>query len=175
RSASRGRGAQDEEEDRHVDVARTRARERLLLSGAIDFERWGEQRSRAPAITWLGPALAGELSVQALTGLLANGQQVLDLPLAPARRTAVRWRLNAPAASDAAPFGADRDDISDRDACTNRGADRSRGADASRTDASRADPSRADSSRADSSRADSSRADSSRHGQLEILTKPSMQ
>ena len=41
--------AQAEEEDRILYVAMTRARERLLLSGAVDFERWPEQRQGAPA------------------------------------------------------------------------------------------------------------------------------
>ena len=53
--------AQAEEEDRILYVAMTRARERLLLSGAVDFERWPEQRLGAPAISWLGPALSAEL------------------------------------------------------------------------------------------------------------------
>jgi ATP-dependent helicase/nuclease subunit A len=53
--------AQIEEEDRILYVAMTRARERLLLSGAVDLERWPEQRPGAPAISWLGPALAAQL------------------------------------------------------------------------------------------------------------------
>jgi len=62
------RRAQAEEEDRILYVAMTRARERLLLSGAVDLERWPEQRLGAPAISWLGPALSPELpaSVQML-------------------------------------------------------------------------------------------------------------
>ena len=39
----------------------TRARERLLLSGAVDFARWPKPRLGAPPIAWLGPALAAEL------------------------------------------------------------------------------------------------------------------
>jgi ATP-dependent helicase/nuclease subunit A len=60
--------AQAEEEDRILYVAMTRARERLLLSGAVDLERWPEQRLGAPPISWLGPALSAELpaSVQIL-------------------------------------------------------------------------------------------------------------
>jgi ATP-dependent helicase/nuclease subunit A len=60
--------AQAEEEDRILYVAMTRARERLLLSGAVDLERWPEPRLGAPAISWLGPALSAELpaSVQQL-------------------------------------------------------------------------------------------------------------
>jgi ATP-dependent exoDNAse (exonuclease V) beta subunit len=55
------REAQAEEEDRIVYVAMTRARERLLLSGAVDFSSWPRERPGAPPIAWLGPALAPEL------------------------------------------------------------------------------------------------------------------
>jgi ATP-dependent helicase/nuclease subunit A len=60
--------AQAEEEDRILYVAMTRARERLLLSGAVDLERWPEPKLGAPSISWLGPALLPELpaSVQTL-------------------------------------------------------------------------------------------------------------
>ncbi len=44
----RRRLAQAEEEDRILYVAMTRARERLLLSGAVDFARWPDQRVGAP-------------------------------------------------------------------------------------------------------------------------------
>jgi ATP-dependent helicase/nuclease subunit A len=59
--ADERREAQAEEEDRIVYVAMTRARERLLLSGAVDFSSWPRERPGAPPIAWLGPALAGEL------------------------------------------------------------------------------------------------------------------
>jgi ATP-dependent exoDNAse (exonuclease V) beta subunit len=59
--ADERREAQAEEEDRIVYVAMTRARERLLLSGAVDFSRWPRERPGAPPIAWLGPALAPEL------------------------------------------------------------------------------------------------------------------
>jgi ATP-dependent exoDNAse (exonuclease V) beta subunit len=55
------REAQAQEEDRIVYVAMTRARERLLLSGAVDFSSWPRERPGAPPIAWLGPALAPEL------------------------------------------------------------------------------------------------------------------
>jgi ATP-dependent helicase/nuclease subunit A len=55
------REAQAQEEDRIAYVAMTRARERLLLSGAVDFAGWPRERPGAPPIAWLGPALAGEL------------------------------------------------------------------------------------------------------------------
>jgi ATP-dependent exoDNAse (exonuclease V) beta subunit len=53
--------AQAQEEDRIVYVAMTRARERLLLSGAVDFASWPRERPGAPPIAWLGPALVPEL------------------------------------------------------------------------------------------------------------------
>jgi ATP-dependent helicase/nuclease subunit A len=92
--AEERRAAQAEEENRILYVAMTRARERLLLSGAVDFERWPEQRLGAPAISWLGPALSAELpaSVQTLdppVRELAVGES--DGP-----RTRMALRLNAP-------------------------------------------------------------------------------
>ena len=47
----------------------TRARERLLLSGAVEFERWPKAaRQGATTISWLGPALAAELPALAAAG-----------------------------------------------------------------------------------------------------------
>jgi len=57
------RAAQAGEEDRIVYVAMTRARERLLLSGAVDFASWPRERPGAAPIAWLGPALSPELPV----------------------------------------------------------------------------------------------------------------
>ena len=59
--ADERREAQAQEEDRIVYVAMTRARERLLLSGAVDFSSWPRERPGAPPMAWLGPALAPEL------------------------------------------------------------------------------------------------------------------
>ncbi len=86
--------AQAEEEDRILYVAMTRARERLLLSGAVDLERWPEPKLGAPPISWLGPALAAELpaSVQQLhppsRELLVGGRD--------GAQVRVGLRLNAP-------------------------------------------------------------------------------
>ena len=80
--------AQVEEEERILYVAMTRARERLLLSGAVNFARWPEERLRAPTISWLGPALAPELPALAQ----ALERPVLDLIVG---GTPVRCRLNA--------------------------------------------------------------------------------
>jgi ATP-dependent helicase/nuclease subunit A len=89
--------AQAEEEDRILYVAMTRARERLLLSGAVDFERWPEQRLGAPTISWLGPALSPELpaSVQTLE------PPIRELVVDASDGTAVRvgLKLNAPEAA----------------------------------------------------------------------------
>jgi ATP-dependent exoDNAse (exonuclease V) beta subunit len=89
--------AQAEEEERILYVAMTRARERLLLSGAVDFERWPEQRRGAPTISWLGPALAADLPAIAL----ALEQPVCDLAVGASGDARVRLRLNAPTQ----PFG----------------------------------------------------------------------
>jgi len=86
------RRAQAEEEDRILYVAMTRARERLLLSGAIDFEGWPAEREGSAPITWLGPALAGGLALP-----LHAGPPVCDLLLEHGERpAAVRARLSSP-------------------------------------------------------------------------------
>ncbi len=59
--ANERREAQGAEEDRIVYVAMTRARERLLLSAAVDFASWPKDRPGAAPIAWLGPALAADL------------------------------------------------------------------------------------------------------------------
>jgi ATP-dependent helicase/nuclease subunit A len=77
------------EEDRVLYVAMTRARERLLLSGAIDFERW--PRSRQTAVSWLGPALA-----EGLPGLVqAREASLHDLSVGSDGSVTVRCRLNS--------------------------------------------------------------------------------
>jgi ATP-dependent helicase/nuclease subunit A len=56
------------EEERILYVGMTRARERLLLSGSCDFERWPSANGGAGApIVWLAPALAPELPALART------------------------------------------------------------------------------------------------------------
>ncbi|HEY5342388.1 MAG TPA: UvrD-helicase domain-containing protein [Solirubrobacteraceae bacterium] len=97
--AEERRLAQAEEEDRILYVAMTRARERLLLSGAVDLERWPQQRLGAPTISWLGPALSAELpaSVQTLQ------PPIRELAVGAGDGTSVRMglRLNAPETADA--------------------------------------------------------------------------
>ena len=91
RLAEERRRAEAEEEDRILYVAMTRAREALLLSGAVDIERWPEPRQGASAISWLGPALAAELP--ALAQIPQGPWRDLAVPGA----GAVRCRLSAPA------------------------------------------------------------------------------
>lgn len=87
------RAREAEEEDRILYVAMTRARERLLLSGAVDFARWPGSRLAPTAISWLGPALSADLP--ALTE--AGHAPVHDLPIDSRGSAVVRCRLNAPA------------------------------------------------------------------------------
>jgi ATP-dependent exoDNAse (exonuclease V) beta subunit len=88
------RRAEQAEEERIVYVAMTRARERLLLSGAADFARWPAERpagrAGGPPISWLVPALAPELPECARTLQRA----VVDVPV---ENTWMRCRFNAPA------------------------------------------------------------------------------
>ena len=49
------------EEDRILYVAMTRARERLLLSGALELPRRSCEGANGTTISWLAPALAGDL------------------------------------------------------------------------------------------------------------------
>jgi ATP-dependent helicase/nuclease subunit A len=109
------RQAQVEEEDRILYVAMTRARERLLLSGAIDLERWPEQKPGAPAISWLGPALLGEPAenVQALQLPVRE----LEVSASDGTRVRVSCRLNVPETVGAVlhldrPLRARSDDLS---------------------------------------------------------------
>lgn len=53
--------AEEQEEDRILYVAMTRAEEMLLLSGAASFERWPAQTRSAPPIAWLARTLVDEL------------------------------------------------------------------------------------------------------------------
>lgn len=49
--------SEEQEEDRVLYVACTRARERLLLSGAVAFARWPAVRQGVAPIAWLAPGL----------------------------------------------------------------------------------------------------------------------
>jgi ATP-dependent helicase/nuclease subunit A len=100
--AGERREAQAEEEDRIVYVAMTRARERLLLSGAVDFAGWPRERPGAPPIAWLGPALAPELPTLCaeavrpdLDGAVASADGV-DIDSDPVPRTACPGAADRP-------------------------------------------------------------------------------
>jgi len=60
------------EERRLFYVAATRAKERLIFSGAARLDKWGIPNGGAP-ISWLGPALVPELP-----GLLEQGEATFD-------------------------------------------------------------------------------------------------
>ena len=90
--ADERREAQAQEEDRIVYVAMTRARERLLLSGAVDFSSWPRERPGAPPIAWLGPALAPELPAlcaEAVRPVPGDGGRPAD---AVDQRATIDWR-----------------------------------------------------------------------------------
>jgi ATP-dependent helicase/nuclease subunit A len=59
--------AEEAEEERIMYVAMTRARERLLLSGAVDFERWPKAKAGGAPIAWLAPAVAPDISERVRT------------------------------------------------------------------------------------------------------------
>ncbi|MFZ1925416.1 MAG: UvrD-helicase domain-containing protein [Solirubrobacteraceae bacterium] len=77
--------AQEEEEDRVLYVACTRAENRLLLSGSLAFERWPVVRPGVAPIAWMAPALvpdsptlaaSGQPPTEALTVDLGSGLRV---------------------------------------------------------------------------------------------------
>ena len=86
---SERRAREAQEEDRILYVAMTRARERLLLSGSVDFERWPVSRQAPSAISWLGPGLAAEIPALAQAGETA----LRDLAIAGAAASSVTVRL----------------------------------------------------------------------------------
>lgn len=74
------RAAESAEERRLFYVAATRARERLIFSGAADIEAvWGGRHGAAP-IGWLGPALAPELPGESRQGVLDGVRVVIATP-----------------------------------------------------------------------------------------------
>ncbi len=89
-SAQRKR-AQEEEEDRILYVALTRARERLLLSGVVSFKRWPEAKMGCAPIEWLAPALVED--VAARVAQAGEGEPVW---VAHGAAGAVRCWLNSP-------------------------------------------------------------------------------
>jgi RecB family exonuclease len=102
------RRAQAEEEDRVLYVAMTRARDRLLLSGAVDFERWPEPRAGVAPIAWLGPALMPQLPQLVHARASGEHEQPGDVVLA-CDGAWVRCVLNAPMTQAGAHGGAAAD------------------------------------------------------------------
>jgi len=84
--------AEAQEERRILYVAMTRARERLLLSGAINPERWPAPRPTAAPLVWLGPALAEDLAAR-----LDPDEPVTLLHPPGAPQVTVRCRFSSPA------------------------------------------------------------------------------
>lgn len=89
RSERRRREA--EEEDRVLYVAMTRARDRLLLSGAVDFESWPTPGEIPPPIQWLGPALCPTLAEAG-----QRGGGVHELAVGSSGATSLRCTLSTP-------------------------------------------------------------------------------
>jgi ATP-dependent helicase/nuclease subunit A len=85
------RSREAEEEDRMFYVAMTRARDLLVLSGAVDFARWPRPGPSAPPIAWIAPALSPELPQ-----LLASGaSELADVVLGGKSAARVRFRVDA--------------------------------------------------------------------------------
>jgi ATP-dependent exoDNAse (exonuclease V) beta subunit len=85
---------ESQEESRVFYVAMTRARERLLLSGVVDFRSWPRENATAPPISWLGPALCSRLPE-----LVQDGGRVMTVPAGEADSgPPVRITLSDPAA-----------------------------------------------------------------------------
>jgi ATP-dependent helicase/nuclease subunit A len=96
--AQERRQAQAGEEDRIVYVAMTRARERLLLSGAVDFASWPRERPGAPPIAWLGPALVPELpTICREAASRPTADRPALVPMVDGTDVPLRCRLNTPA------------------------------------------------------------------------------
>jgi ATP-dependent helicase/nuclease subunit A len=91
------RAREEEEEERVFYVAMTRARELLVLSGAVDFARWPRPGPAARPIAWLAPALAADLPARLASGEADADELVLD------GDRAVRVRLASCAVPPQAP------------------------------------------------------------------------
>jgi ATP-dependent exoDNAse (exonuclease V) beta subunit len=90
------READDLEERRVMYVALTRAQDRLIVSGATDFEKWPEAKPLGAPANWLWRALVPDLPGRVAAGEV-GGESVLDWRGRPAR---VAWTVCAPATVD---------------------------------------------------------------------------
>ncbi|MFL5841692.1 MAG: UvrD-helicase domain-containing protein [Thermoleophilaceae bacterium] len=96
--------AADAEESRIMYVALTRAEQRLVLSGATDFEKWPEAKPLGAPVNWLWRALAPDLAERVCDGEVA-GASVRDWAGHPAR---VAWTVAQAATLDQVLPVADR-------------------------------------------------------------------
>ncbi len=94
------RAREAEEEDRVFYVAMTRARELLVLSGAVDFARWARLGPGATPISWLAPALVDDLPARLASGELGAEELLLG------DERAVRVRFGSPSAPPQSPASA---------------------------------------------------------------------
>jgi ATP-dependent helicase/nuclease subunit A len=86
------RASQEEEEDRVLYVACTRAENRLLLSGSVAFERWPALKPGVAPIAWLAPALVPDAPKLAASQERPTGGLTIDT----GNGLLVRCVLNAP-------------------------------------------------------------------------------
>jgi ATP-dependent helicase/nuclease subunit A len=93
------RAAQEEEEDRVLYVACTRAQNRLLLSGAVSFERWPSPKPGVAPIAWLAPALVPDAPALAAA---AERPGALTVDMGEGLR--VRCAFNAPTPDSQPPL-----------------------------------------------------------------------
>jgi ATP-dependent helicase/nuclease subunit A len=84
-----------EEERRLFYVAMTRARERLILSGGVDCERWPEPRPGGPPLDWIARALTGDPRAVFSVPETVVERRFEDRP------ARLRCALNSPATLDA--------------------------------------------------------------------------
>jgi ATP-dependent helicase/nuclease subunit A len=91
------RESDDLEERRVMYVALTRAQERLIVSGATDFEKWPEAKLLGAPANWLWRVLVPDLPERVADGEV-GGEATLDWMGHPAR---VAWTVCAPATVDA--------------------------------------------------------------------------
>ncbi|HEX6713975.1 MAG TPA: UvrD-helicase domain-containing protein [Thermoleophilaceae bacterium] len=98
------RDADDLEERRIMYVAVTRAEERLILSGATDFEKWPDPKPLGAPANWLWRALVPDLPDRVASGEV-GGESVRDWEGRPAR---IAWTVCAPATVEAVLPAADR-------------------------------------------------------------------
>jgi ATP-dependent exoDNAse (exonuclease V) beta subunit len=90
------RDSDDLEERRIMYVALTRAEERLIVSGAVDFEKWPEAKPLSAPANWLWRALVPDLPDHVAAGEV-GGESARDWRGRPAR---VAWTVCAPATVD---------------------------------------------------------------------------